>query len=89
MTTTFNRKTDAHRIDREYFKFIPDEPVRIISFIGAQPTGKVVTCYTSDKYNHPALPHRRYVVVCGSGPKTSIADVSEEELQSLVFEDFS
>ena len=90
MTVTFNRrKTDiVHVIDRKYFKFIMDEPVRVVSFIGAQPVGKIVCCYTSDKHNHPAAPHRRYVVVCGTGPKTSICDVSEEELESLlVFED--
>lgn len=89
MTVTFNRKTDPTRIDREYYQFVPDESVKIISFTGAQPTGKVVACYTSDVYNHPANPHRRYVVVCGTGPKTSVIDVSEEEIKSLVFEDFS
>ena len=84
MTVTFNnRKTDLNRIDQEYFKFVPDEPVRIISFRGAQPVGKIVTCYTSDKHNHPAAPHRRYVVACGADAKLSIADVSEDELESL------
>lgn len=87
MTVTFNRRlTDTATVtDRSYFKFIPDEPVRIISFCGAQPVGVVVSCYTSDKYNHPAAPHRRYVVACGKGEgaKQSIADVSEDELESL------
>lgn len=92
MTTTFNRKSDPTQInqcDEKYYQFVPDEPVRIISFVGAQPVGKVVSCYTSDKHNHPASPHRRYVVVCGTGPKTSIADVSESQLESLHFEDMS
>lgn len=90
MTVTFNnRKTDASQVDKTYYKFVPDEPVAIVSFPGAQPTGKVVCCYTSDEHNHPARPHKRYVVVCGSGDKTCVADVSENELDSLVFEDMS
>ena len=87
MTVTFNRrKTDVvHVTDRKYFKFIMDEPVRIISFVGAHPTGVIVCCYTSDEHNHPAKPHKRYVVACGrgEGAKQSICDVSEDELESL------
>ena len=87
MTVTFNRrKTDVvHVKDRSYFKFIMDEPVRIISFVGAHPTGVIVCCYTSDEHNHPAKPHKRYVVACGrgEGAKQSICDVSEDELESL------
>lgn len=94
MTVTFNRRlTDTiHVTTREYFKFITDEPVRVIGFKGAQPVGVVVTCYTSDEHNHPSPPHKRYVVVCGKGEgaKQCVCDVSEGELESLLtFEDMS
>lgn len=91
MTTTFNQRcTDPVSLaDSDYYSFAIGAPVRIVSYTGAQPTGKVFSRYTSDKHNHSALPHKRYVVVCGTGSKTSVADISEKELVALHFEDMS
>lgn len=92
MTTTFNnrRQSDMPSLtDSDYYAYTVGTPVKIVSFPGAEPTGEVVARYTSDEHNHPARPHKRYIVCCGSGPKTSIADVSERELDRLIFEDMS
>lgn len=84
MTVTFNRRsTDPQVIDTNYFMYDIEDEVRIISFIGAHPVGKIITCYTSDKHNHPSAPHKRYVVVCGQDAKRSVIDVSEKELEHV------
>jgi len=83
---TFSNKRQSDMpslIDSEYYAFTVGTPVKIISFIGAQPTGEVVARYTSDEHNHPARPHKRYVIKCGTGMKQCIADVSERELDRL------
>ena len=91
MTVTFNkRSTDPVSLaDSDYYMYAIGAPVRVVSFPGAQPTGKVAARYTSDEHNHSARPHKRYVVVCGTGPKMSVIDVAQQELDSLVFEDMS
>lgn len=76
--------------DSEYYAYTVGTEVRLISFVGAQPVGKIAARYTSDQHNHPAPPHKRYVIACGSGPKLCIADVSEKEMERIPhFEDFS
>ena len=92
MTVTFNnrRQSDMPSLtDSDYYAFTVGTEVKIVSLPGAQPVGKIVCRYTSDEHNHPARPHKRYVVACGSGAKQSIADVSERELDRLIFEDMS
>ncbi len=91
-TTTFSnrRQSDMPSLtDSEYYAFTVGTKVKIVSFPGAQPVGEIVARYTSDEHNHPARPHKRYVVQCNSGAKTCIADVSEREIDRLIFEDMS
>ena len=88
MTVTFSnkRQTDMPSLtDSEYYAFTVGTQVKIVSFPGAQPIGEIVARYTSDEHNHPAQPHKRYVVACGKGEgaKQCIADVSEKEMARL------
>ena len=45
------------------YKFNPKDKVKIMSYAGAEEglSATVFCCYTSDKDNHPAIPHKRYV----------------------------
>lgn len=72
------------------YKFKPDDKVLIMSYIGAEDgfPATVYACYTSDKENHPAEPHNRYV--CYDSERNEsvrgfhLHDVSENELQKAV-----
>ena len=59
------------------YKFEPGTAVQIVSYPGITVNGAVYLMYTSDEFNHPAKPHRRYVVLEANG---DIYDVSENEL---------
>lgn len=69
------------------YKFKPNDKVKIMSYVGAEDglTVTVYCCYTSDKENHPASPHNRYV--CCDDERGVVAwhihDVSENELKAM------
>lgn len=66
------------------YKFKPSDKVKIMSYVGAETGVPVVvfSCYTSDKENHCAAPHNRYV--CYEETRDIVEfylhDVSENEL---------
>lgn len=66
------------------YKYFPGDKVKIVSYVGT--TVDVVVCsyYTSDKENHCASPHNRYVCFepeyKGAPISFHIHDVSENEL---------
>ena len=63
-----------------YYKYIPQEIVLVASFIGVPFQAEVFSRYTSDKHNHPAAPHKRYVVIDNLGESYDLAEV---ELESV------
>lgn len=68
------------------YKFKPNDKVKIMSYVGAEEGVPVVvfSYYTSDKENHCAAPHNRYVCYeenyKGNGVVFYLHDVSENEL---------
>lgn len=66
------------------YKFKPNDKVKIMTYIGAEDGVPVVvfSCYTSDKEDHCAEPHNRYV--CYEEERGIVEfhlhDVSENEL---------
>lgn len=67
------------------YKFKPNDKVLIMSYVGAEQGIPVVvySFYTSDKENHCAAPHNRYVCYVESykgNVGLSLHDVSENEL---------
>ena len=71
------------------YKFNPGQEVMIMSYIGGE-EGYPVTVYsyyTSDKENHPASPHNRYVCYERTWKSDSVLfhlhDVSENELEII------
>jgi hypothetical protein len=71
------------------YKFKPDDKVKIMSYTGAEDGFPVTVyaAYTSDKENHPAAPHNRYVCFEDDLRSDSILghihDVSENELELI------
>lgn len=63
----------------KYYKFLPGESAYAFNLNTLYPC-KIYTAYTSDKYNHSASPHRRYVVVYPSG---KLGDIDEGSLVSV------
>lgn len=69
------------------YKFKPNDKVLIMSYVGAEQGVEVIvyTVYTSDKENHSATPHNRYVcyeeIAKGDYTFMYLHDVSENELQ--------
>lgn len=69
------------------YQFKPGDKVNIMSYVGAE-EGFLVTiyaAYTSDKENHPAAPHNRYVCFEEGRGITAwhLHDVSENELRAI------
>jgi hypothetical protein len=66
-------------------KFFPGDRVNIISYHGAIVPVEVFSYYTSDKENHCASPHNRYVCFeteyKGGNMSFHLHDVSENELE--------
>lgn len=74
------------------YKFKFGDRVKIVSYAGVELPATVVCNYTSTKYDHPADPHFRYVVLLDyTGERTCkevfetrlIDNVSENELEFL------
>jgi len=69
------------------YKFKPDDKVKIVSYVGGEVPCVVYSVYTSDKENHIAAPHNRYVCYeenyKGDGVLFYLHDVSENELVNL------
>ena len=69
------------------YKFKPDDKVKIMSYTGAEDGFPVTVyaAYTSDKENHPAAPHNRYVCFDEERGITAwhLHDVSENELELI------
>lgn len=63
----------------KYYKFTPGDSAYLFNLDTLYPC-KIYTAYTSDKYNHPANPHQRYVVVFPSG---KLGDIDEGSLVSV------
>ena len=61
----------------QIYKFKPKELVHLWCLFEYDPV-EIITPYTSDVYNHPAEPHRRYVV--RDIKRNKIIDVCEDEL---------
>lgn len=62
-----------------HYKYVPGQVVLITSFTGVELVAEVFSRYTSDEYNHPAIPHRRYVVIDGLGEVYDLAEIELEE----------
>lgn len=66
------------------YKFKPDDKVTIASYVGTEVDCVIYSVYASDKENHCAAPHNRYVCYeenwKGSQVLFHLHDVSENEL---------
>lgn len=68
------------------YKFQCDQKVKIMSYCGADDgvEGLIINRYTSDKENHPYIPHNRYgIYITDSKYNYKFDDVSENELQAI------
>ena len=68
------------------YKFQCDQKVKIMSYCGADDgvEGLIINRYTSDKENHPYMPHNRYGIhITDSKYNYKFDDVSENELQAM------
>ena len=68
-----------------YYKFEPNQNVLMEGYVEMSLPATVISRYTSDRYNHCAPPHRRYVIVYSDADKyrRKYDDVSEGELVSV------
>ena len=58
-----------------YYEHEVGDKVWVGSFIGVEFEAEVFSRYTSDKHNHPATPHQRYVVYTQEGEWFDLAGV--------------
>lgn len=66
-------------IKDDYYTYEPEELVNMVDFMSEKRYPcKVITCYTSDKHNHAASPHKRYTILFPNG---KLDDVCEAELE--------
>ena len=65
------------------YKFKPGDKVKVWNLIQWEHGYKIFTAYHTDKENHCADPHNRYVIVYEGSDKVNrpIDDVCENELQ--------
>ena len=63
-----------------HYRYLPGQQVMVVSFTGVEFVAEVFSRYTSDKHNHPAPPHKRYVVV---DRLEEVYDLAEVELEAV------
>ncbi len=68
------------------YKFQVGDTIECVSIMGSRPLGTIQCRYTSDKENHPAHSHNRYVVLVEYWNKEAVKivkDWSESELKLI------